>query len=131
MQVNLPPRKTMKCGTRKGVVVVVPAVTEDGDCQKEVVAAVVVAAIGPGSKQMTEGVYAPDGVMAECNPNQAALEESVERTTPAANQPTTERGRNRQSQKNPEKVKAIQLHQHAIFDQLRDIKHPIVDLRSE
>src|SRR5215467_2445238 len=98
MQVNLPPRQTMKCGTRKGVVVVVPAVTEYGDRQEEIVAAVIVAAVRPGSKQMTERIHAPDRVMPQCNPNQTAPQESVECTVPAANEPISEPGRNSQPQ---------------------------------
>lgn len=131
MQVNLPPRETMKRRTGKRVVVVMPAITEHGDRQKEIVAAVVVAAVRPGSKQMAQRIHTPDRVMPQCDANQAAPKKAIERTTPAADEPISERGGNRQPQKNPDEVEAIQPHQHSIFDQLWYIKNPVVDLRSE
>src|SRR5579871_2497156 len=121
----------MKCGTRKSMVVVMPAVAEHGDRQEEIVTAVVVATVRAGSKQMAERVHAPDRVMPECNPNQAAPQESIECTAPATDEPIPERGRNCQPQKNPHEVEAIQPHQHPIFDQLWNIQNPVVDLRSE
>src|SRR5215831_1481084 len=96
MQVNLPPRETMKCRTRKRVVVVMPAIAENGNGQKEIVAAVVVAPVRPGSKQMAQRINTPNRVMPQCNPNQTTPQESIERTVPAADEPIPQRSRNRQ-----------------------------------
>lgn len=128
MEIDLPPFQTMKCRSRKGVMIIVPPIAEDGDREERIVTAVVVTAVGPGSNNVAEGVHAPHRMVTQGDANQTSPKKAIDGATPSSDQPITEQRGQRQSQEHPEKIEPVQLHQHSVFNQIRHVVNPIVNL---
>ena len=129
MEIDLPPFQTVECRGRKGVMIVVPAIAEDRNREEWIVAAIVVTAVWPRSNNVAEGIHAPDGMVAESNANQTSPKKAIDSAAPSSDEPITEQSRQGESQEHPEKIEPVQFHQHSVFDQVRHVVNPIVNLR--
>jgi hypothetical protein len=90
VKINLPPPQSMKRGTGKRVMIVVPALTENCDRHPRVIAAVIVAPVGTLSEDVTDRVDAPRRMMTECDAYQPSPKQSVQAATPASDESETQ-----------------------------------------
>src|SRR4051794_32523153 len=68
--VELPPAQAVPGRGREGVVRVVPALPQRQDAEQVVVAALIVAAVGPEAPPVADGVHAPGNVVDQEDPDQ-------------------------------------------------------------
>src|SRR5438045_5367514 len=97
----------MESGTGKGMMVVMPAFAQGGECHPDVISTLICCLEWTVSVNMADRVHAPCDVVVEENVYQSSPQESLQYPLPGPNKEETESSRESETQKYPEKVQPV------------------------